>query len=72
MMGKLDDAIKKIDDIHIILTGNGHPEAGLVFKVAQNTKFVNFWERFWGLILTASIGVPFTILTGIVVFKLTH
>ncbi len=47
-MGLKDDlaeAREKLDQILVILTGNGHPEDGLVFKVAQQGKFVSFWEK---------------------------
>lgn len=70
-MGLKDDlrtANEKLDKIYEIITGNGSPEDGLVFKVAQHGRFVQFWEKFWGWILSAAIGVPFAVLA----FWATH
>lgn len=52
----MDEMKKQINDIHKILTGNGNPESGLVFKVAQNTRFVKFWEKFGWIVIIASVG----------------
>ena len=57
--------LKQIDDIHLILSGNGHPEEGLIYKTQQNTEFRLFWERFGWLILAGFAGVPCTVLAGI-------
>lgn len=62
----------QISDIHRILTGNGHPENGLVFKVALHGKHVNFMEKFGGWILAGAVGLPFTVLSGVLIFKLNH
>ena len=47
------------------LTGNGHPQDGLIYKVELNTNFRSFWERFGWLILAGFAGVPCTIVAGI-------
>lgn len=69
---EVGDIRKKIRDIHEILTGNGKPESGLVFKVAIVTNHVNFMNRFGWLILTGAVGVPFTVLTIYLTAKLGH
>jgi len=49
--------LQNVKDIKIILTGNGHPENGLVYKSQKNTDFRLFWEKFGWLIL-AAIATP--------------
>lgn len=38
---EMSEALKKINAMHTILTGNGYPENGLVFKVAQHKKVID-------------------------------
>ena len=61
-----DRLFKQVGDIHLILSGNGHPEEGLVFKVAKVTEFMEFWQKFGWLILAGFAGVPCTVIAGIV------
>lgn len=68
----MDEMKRQIADIHKILTGNGQPESGLVFKVAQHGRFIGFWEKFGWVILTALAGVPPTVMAGIILFKVNH
>jgi hypothetical protein len=35
----LKDMSEKMKDIHTLITGNGHPEEGILFRVAQNSLF---------------------------------
>jgi hypothetical protein len=61
---------KQVSDIHKMLTGNGDPVAGLVFKVAIVEQHVKFMNTFGGWILAGAVGVPFAVLTGFILFKL--
>lgn len=58
---------QKINDMHTILLGNGKPEDGLAFKVAQHAEFIGFWKRFWWLILGAIVAVPPTVMAAIII-----
>lgn len=66
----MDEMKRQIADIHRILTGNGEPKKGLVFKMAVVEDHVRFMKRFGWLILTVSIGLPFTVLTHIILSRL--
>jgi len=66
---EVNDTRMKIDKIYLILTGNGHPEEGLVFKVAQNTRFVKFWEKFGWAFVVAMLGVPPLLTASIILNK---
>lgn len=68
----MEEMKKQIDDIHKILTGNGSPKDGLVFKVAIVEQHVQFFNKFGWLILTGAVSIPFTILGGFVMFKINH
>jgi len=46
-MSQVKEAIKKIDDMHKILTGNGNPENGLVVRFDRVERFIN--NFIWGL-----------------------
>lgn len=52
----MEEMKKQIADIHRIITGNGHPEEGLVFKVAQHARFISFWEKFGWVVVIATVG----------------
>jgi hypothetical protein len=54
---------KQIADIHKVVLGNGHPEEGLVFKVAIVEQHVKFMNKFGWLILTGAVGIPFGLIT---------
>jgi len=66
----MDEMKQQISDIHRILTGNGDPKKGLVFKMAMVEDHVGFMKKFGWLILTAAVGLPFTILTGVILSRL--
>lgn len=66
----MEEMKKQIGDIHKMLTGNGDPKAGLVFKVAVVEQHVTFMNTFGGWILAGAVGVPFAVLTGFIIFKL--
>lgn len=57
---------KQVNDIHTILTGNGHPEDGLIYKVRLTTDFMHFWQKFGWIILAGFAGVPCTVVAGII------
>lgn len=63
-----ENLIQSVKDIHLILTGNGHPENGLVYKSHRNTEFRLFWEKFGWIILAGFAGVPCTVVAGIVLW----
>lgn len=57
-MSQLKEALKKIDDMHKILTGNGHPEEGLVVKFDRVERFVkNIIRGIWIAATSAIAGV---------------
>lgn len=68
----MDEMKKQIADIHKMLTGNGDPKAGLVFKVAIVEQHVKFMNTFGGWILAGAVGVPFAVLSAVIIFKLTN
>lgn len=58
---EMEPTRKQIADMHYVLTGNGDPKKGLVFKVAVVEEHVSFMKRFGALILTGAVGVPFAV-----------
>lgn len=70
-MTELERMSKKIDEIHAIILGNGHPENGLVFKVAHHTSFIRFWEKFGWAVIVAGLTVPPGVVT-VVILNLAH
>lgn len=67
MEDRLESIEKKQDQILLILTGNGKPEEGLSFRVAQHAEFVGFWKRFGWVVLGALAGIPPTIMAAIII-----
>ena len=65
----LPEMKESIDDIHQILTGNGKPQEGLVFKVAKNTDHRRFMEKWGWLVVMLLTSAPFSIFVGIMVWK---
>lgn len=55
---ELKQANETLRKIELIMTGNGHPEQGLIYRVNKNTDFRMFWERFGWLILGAVFSAP--------------
>lgn len=53
----MEEMKKQIADIHRIITGNGHPEDGLLFKVAQHNRFIVFWEKLGWVVVVAVVGI---------------
>lgn len=66
-----DRLLEDVRNIRLVLTGNGHPETGVVFKVAQHASFVGFWQKFGWLILAGFAGVPCTVVAGLTIFVVT-
>lgn len=64
-MEEKDRLLKRVDDIHLILTGNGHPEEGLLYKNQKNTEFRMFWMKFGWMILGGVAGIPCTVIATI-------
>lgn len=62
---------KKIDEIHHIIIGNGEPEKSLVFKVAQHSRFIGFWEKFGWAVILSGLTVPPGVVT-VVILNLVH
>lgn len=54
---ELKDAVQSLKEIKLILTGNGHPEDGLVYKNQKNTEFRNFWEKIGWAVIVAVVGI---------------
>lgn len=61
----------QIADMHKIITGNGKPKEGLVFKVAKVEEHVDFVRAVWWKVLAGAIGVPFTVLAGFLIYIAT-
>lgn len=53
----LKKAFESIEQIKVMLTGNGHPEEGLIYKNQKNTEFRNFWEKIGWVVIVAVIGI---------------
>lgn len=64
----------KLDQIHIAIFGNGHPEDGLVWKVKGNTDFIKVVEKvFWKVLTLTIVGCVGAIGSFfIAVFKLVY
>jgi len=57
----MEETREQIARMYHIITGNGDPREGLVFKVAVVEEHVTFMKRFGALILAGAVGVPFTV-----------
>ena len=68
----LPEMKESIDDIHQILTGNGKPQEGLVFKVAKNTDHRHFMSKWGWLVVSLITAAPFTVFIWIVVGMLRN
>lgn len=68
---ELHDLKKKIDEIHHIIIGNGEPEKGLAYKVAQHAEFVAFWKRFGWAVIVSGLTIPPGVVT-VVILNLIH
>ena len=66
----LNEMRTQLKEIHHVLTGNGTPEKGLHYKVALNTNFRNFWQKFGWLVVGGMVSVPFAVFTGVIVWQL--
>lgn len=59
--------IKQVDEIHVMITGGGSPQNGLLYKSQKNTEFRLFVEKFGWLILAGFAGIPCTVVAAIVI-----
>lgn len=59
---------KQVADMYHIITGNGDPKKGLVFKVAKVEEHVDLVHQVWWKILCGAVGVPFTVLAGFLLY----
>lgn len=59
----------EIKELCKLIKGNGDPQGSLIFKVERNTLHRKWIERFGWMVLTAAVGVPFTV---IVIFVSTR
>jgi len=50
------DHNNKIEKIEKALYGNGHPEEGIVWKVTENTNFINDVKKHWGWMVRVALG----------------
>lgn len=50
------DHENKISKIETALYGNGHPENGMVWKVTENTKFIEEVKKHWGWMVRIALG----------------
>lgn len=64
---EMKDTREQVAQMYKIITGNGRPQDGLAFRVAQHAEFVGFWKRFGWLILGAIIAVPPTVMAAVIV-----
>lgn len=65
-----ESLLQGVKDIQHILTGNGSPENGLVYKNQKNTDFRLFWEKFgwlvFGAVATPSCAVIVMVIVSVV------
>ena len=62
---------KKIDEIHHIIIGNGEPEKGLAYKVAQHAEFVAFCKRFGWAFIVSGLTIPPGVVT-VIILNMIH
>lgn len=58
----MEETRKQVKSMYHIITGNGNPKNGLVFKLAIVEEHVTFMKKFGALILAGAIGLPFSVL----------
>lgn len=68
---EMETTRKQVSDMYHIITGNGNPKQGLVFKVAKVEEHVDLVHQVWWKILAGAVGVPFTVLGGFILFFIT-
>lgn len=71
MEGDLKELKEKVDQIHKVLLGNGEPEKGLAFKVAQHAEFVGFWKRFGWAFIVSGLTIPPGVVT-VLILNMIH
>lgn len=69
---RVDETRDQIAKIYHVITGNGDPKEGLVYKVSRVEEHVSFMQEFGWKILAGAIGVPFAVLSGFIIFILTQ